>query len=276
MDSKLSLNLLRAGLGLCLTFPCVPLAVSQSDPPGVPEERPKTFPGFYGGQLSESEKRKENRIRALLVEVKGIKVAEFVVDEVPLQEALDQLWKHVPPETRYLKAFRAVSGNNHLPLTMSLKNSELGAVLLSLASASGSRVEEEEGVVSYHRDFFPSDLHMIPLKRRTAEPLNLPIEAPPSKVLVDVTGILSQWKIERLHSALYVPQTFTLHIRGSAEEAELLRSVIFMLEQGAVIKFPDLSYAPSKTASGRRRREQDYRSAHPLLLGTHSLTTPHP
>jgi hypothetical protein len=93
--------------------------------------------------------------------------------------------------------------------------------------------------ISASGEYIPGDRHEIPLKRRTAELLNLPKEAPASKVLLDVTGILSKWKIERFRSALYVPNTFTLHLQGSAEEAELLRSVIFLLEQGAVIKFPD-------------------------------------
>lgn len=239
MSSKLSLNLLRGRLVLCFALPCAPQAVSQSALAGAPEPPPLTFQGFFGNQITEVEKRQEDRIRALLEEVRGIKVAEFVVDDLPLQEALARLWKLVPQKTRYLKEFRIVPGDNYLPVAMSQKNAELGAILLSLGPASGSRIEEKEGVVTYHRGFFPGDRHEIPLKSRTAELLRLPKEAPDSKALVDVTDILSKWKIEKLRTALYVPKTCTLYVQGFEDETALLRSVIFLLEQGAAITFPE-------------------------------------
>ena len=233
MSSKLSLNLLRCGLVLCFALPCAPQAVSQSAPPGAPGPLLETYPDLYDGRLSPWQKELARPVLPFLQEVKGIKIEEFTVNEAPLQEALDKLWKIILSNQPYLKELSLEPSTKLQLVTLSTKDIELGELILKLADFSNcSSVKENEGKVTFSREFPEIQWTTIRIKAETAKKLGLPQVPPGGKHRVK--EILSKWAIKPAQ-ADYLPMKRWLFLESSEETLQHLRSLIYFMESGVEI-----------------------------------------
>lgn len=229
MKSKCLRYVSAAGFGLLMPFSFLHSAASQSAPSKAPEPLPEIYQGPHETPVTAWEK-------AFLNELKGIKIPEFTLNEASLQEALDKLWSLIPPNQPYLKALKIAPGSTSLPVTLAYKkNAELGPLILSLGPASGTSVREKEGYVTFGRVVDDIQTVGIRIKSETAKKLGLPQET--TAKLTDVSAILQKWEVEG--KGRYSPPQRLLIVEGTEENRQHLRSLIFFLERGAEIKFPE-------------------------------------
>lgn len=168
-------------------------------------------------------------------ELSKTRIARYEVKELPLAEALSNLFEQMPKGENYIKGYRVESPESAFPVSISMVDAELGVVLSYIANVSRMSFREKEGIIIFCTNWMGQELFAIPCKKPTAAMLGIPVD--PDSGMLDVLQPIKRLKIKMSGRALYNTKTSVIYLQTSAEEAALLKSLIELLERGARISF---------------------------------------
>lgn len=165
---------------------------------------------------------------SLVRELQSVKIADFSVQDLPLEETMKKLFAMLPRDVKYIRGYKIQNEGQSDIVTVTVRDIELGVLISFIASSAKMGIHEKSGILEFMPYGSQRKIFSFLIKDEVARKFGFAGEKGDT---VDVLDYLNKFKIYA-GSAKYIPSKNILYGHFRDDERAVLSSAITFMERG--------------------------------------------